>query len=126
MNRAMRFLQRLLPLCRDAIKLLGSAATLGSGFSAPRVNEPFLLQPVEPGVNRADGDILFRFIQQFFAYGHSIGAIVQPQNHQQQQVLETAEKARRLHYNCSVVVSDMRVKQYRVAGLYPLHAADIL
>ena len=105
MNRAMSFLKRFLPLRRDAVEFLGSAATLGSRFSAPGVNKPFLLQPVETGVYRADSDILFRFIQQFFTDGHPIGAVIEPQNHQQQQILETSKEAGRLHYNCSVVVS---------------------
>lgn len=122
MNRAVSFLKRLLPLRRDPVEFLGPAAAFGSGFSAPGVDEPFLLQPVEAGVDCADRDIFFSFIQQFFADGHSIGTIVEPQNHQQQQVLETSEEARRFHYNCIVVISDFAVK----AGLCRLHAADIL
>lgn len=110
MNRAVRFLKRFLSLRRDSVEFLGPAPTLGSGFSGPRLYESLLFQPVEPGVNRADGDILFRFIQQFFAYGHSIGAIVQPQNHQQQQVLETSKQTVVRHYNCSVVVIVSHVK----------------
>ena len=83
MNRAMRFVEGFLALCRDAIEFLGPAATFGSGLAGPRFYESLLLQPVEAGVNRADRDIFFGLIEQFLTDGDAIGAIVEPENDQQ-------------------------------------------
>jgi len=84
MNHAMRFLKRFFPLGRDPVKLLGPTPTFGSRIAGPRFYESLLFQPVETRVNRADGNIFLRLIEQLLTDGDSIGPIVKPENHQQQ------------------------------------------
>src|SRR5579862_8610802 len=107
-NRAVRFVERTFPFRRQAVEFLGPAAALRSGFAGPGFDESLLLQPVEPGVNRADGDILLGLAEQLLADRGAVGAIVEPQDHQQQNVLEASQKAIGFHYNCSVVVKQLR------------------
>jgi len=80
MNRPVHLLQGLFSLRGYAIKLFGPAAALGSGFAAPGLYEPLLLQPIEARVDSSDRDILFRPIEQFLTDCYSIRAIVEPQN----------------------------------------------
>ena len=80
MNRAVHFSQGLFSLRGYAIKLFGPAATLGSGFAAPGLYEPLLLQPIKTRVDSSDCDILFRPMNQFLTDCYSVRAIVEPQN----------------------------------------------
>lgn len=80
MKRAVHVLQRLFPWRGYAVKLFGPAAPLGSGFAAPGLYKPLLLQPIQARVDSTDCDILIRPMDQLLTDCCSIRAIVEPQN----------------------------------------------
>ena len=77
--------------CRDTKKALRTSATFGRGIAAVGLYVPFSLQAIKCGIDGADGYPPASADFDLLPHGDSIGAIFQPHQCQQIDVLEFPE-----------------------------------
>lgn len=91
-------IHRCQSLGRDTEETFRPSAALGGRFAKAGLDVPFCLQAIKGGIDCADGHLTVSAEFDLLPHGDSIGSIFQPQERQNNDVLEFAEIIARGHY----------------------------
>src|SRR5262249_59548487 len=97
---AVGLLQRRAARGRERVALAPASAALRSRIGRPRPQEPLALEPVERGVDGVDRDVASRSRVDLPADGGAVRLVPQPQDAQQDELLEVAEDGVRFQPHC--------------------------
>ena len=94
---ALRFVDRANAVSGDSEQTFRAAAAFGRGLAGARLDQALRLEPAQRGVDRADRHVAPGPGLDFLADGDTIGSVAEPEDRQQDDLLELA-KVGRPHY----------------------------